>query len=413
MAVWFAGFLWLANKTIATVAGRLGPVAFMAFAALFLFVPFGLETASMLLGEVPGVSFLLAAGILLGRGAALDSARFAFAAGILLGLAILTKLVLAVCAAGFFPALVLCAELRGRWRSVARLACWCAAGMLLPLLVWQLVIFAHLGWAQYWANVLDLQRWMQFAGSGLGSPSPGSWAHVEALARVLQISPHLLAATLASVTAVLLWVVRTRPLPFPACSLVLATLAAWIWWIRFSSWMAYRHLMPAYLVLSILLPLAASAALTDSRKRRVSRLAAGIVFALSTELFVPRVVRPMLRHDPILADQLAAAAFIEERHRHNPETRFWAVGWSQAPQLSFLARVAFGDLSRASPQQGENYLVIYPAGGAEKISGIREYVSRYCDGWLFRRHVIGICHLKANPPRATPDTVVRRGLMPR
>jgi hypothetical protein len=401
--------LWLAFALSQDIAGRAGAFAFAGFAVLFVFTPTAVWTASVVLGEVPGVCLLLAGIRLLTRAVARRRAAWAFAGGLAIGLAGLAKIVVLICAAGVLAALPLGAELRGHRRDALALAAAAAAGMVAALLGWEAVKLAALGWSGYAAHLARFWKLMQLGGSGLG-PVPielgrAIVSHLAALGQGIGRPPVVVAVCLVLGGIATVAVLLRPPRPYAVWALALAAAAYWGWWLSFNTTQTIRHLITAYVLTALLLPLIAAAGVRTSGGPLVR---AGLVASLVVAVLGLFPLRwPLPRLDGAeLASQEKLARTVQLTRAMHPLSVFWGFGWRQAPEISFLAQMPFRDLTRQRPAAGQsNYLVVAPSSllGPQTLM---EYQKAHCAEMVVEENWSSLCRLRPGAPVAH-DTMPR------
>lgn len=407
MSLYFVGFLWLTYALSRRIAGRAGDWVFCAAVILLAFIPLWPQFALVVIGELPAVTWFLAAVALLSRALDSDHRGPALAAGVALGLGVLTKILLLIGVAGFFLALPLSAELSGRRRRAVALGACALVGLALPLVAWEVVQVAGLGWAGYADHYHRFWQLMKAGGSGLGPiPLPSVEQHLHRLAAILGKPAWQVGTGLGLAAALTVWALLRRSQPFALWTLALATVLFWGWWLRFSSWVMIRHLFAGYVLYALLLPSlgAVICAATRARLGVRSLLLAGLVAAVLLTL-PPRWI-PLVPPDADLRSQEFVAQLVRNIRAADPDSVFWGFGWRQAPEISFLAQIPFRDLTRQAPSARQrNYLVI--SRSSHVANGAPDYGKVHCVEYLVQPGWNALCRLAADAPRAVDRAVVR------
>jgi hypothetical protein len=405
MTAFMVGYLWQAYALSRRVAGSVGNWVFAVAAMLLAFVPLAPWLSSIVLGELPGVFLLLVGVGAMGRAATHGRRGVAFGAGVALGLAVLSKVALLMCAAGSLLALPLSSDSVGRKRESFALAAFGGLGLVLTVLAWEAVKLGVLGYAGYELHWFNFWRLMKYTGSGLSDKGiatvPSVGKHIEALATDIGRSPWQVSAGLACAAAVTVAALARQPRSFVVFSLALATFAYWTWWLRFSSWLWVRHLVPGYVVYSLLLSLVGVIVAKDARLPRTARgaLLAALTLAAALTLPIGWPTAPAVsRNLHVLRRQETTAERVRSIRSSDPAAVIWGFGWYQAPDISFLSRQPFRDITRHDPSRGnQNYLLIpsFP-----RRAELLDYAKRHCAQYVVRHPPVALCRLGPEAPRA-------------
>jgi hypothetical protein len=188
---------------------------------------------------------------------------------------------------------------------------------------------------------------------------------------------------------------------FVLLALALAVACYWAWWLQFSTWIFLRHLFPGHVLFALLVPLLASAVF--ARVRTVaSRALLLAVLATAAALLLPPwqpLTRPGSRRG-VAFDQHLAASWVTRIAAAEPRSVFWAFGWSQAPEISFLAARPFRDVTRAAPSPDRpNYFVT--GGFARHDRDHLEYANRHCVEVIVKGGDVLLCRLGDDAPQGT------------
>jgi hypothetical protein len=412
MTLFLVGYLWQAHKLSRRLAGRAGNWAFAAAAILFVVVPLGPWLSSVVLGELPGAFAFLVAVNLMCRALESDRRVLAFGAGLALGVAALCKIVLLMCAAGVFPALAVCSELKGCRKRAFTLGFLCLAGLLLPVATWELVKLGILGCDGHQDYLVRFWELISVGGSGLArdgslQTAPSVARHIEVIAKELGEPVWAVYTGLGLASALILSVLARPPRPFALLSLALGTLLYWSWWLRLSTWLWMRHLSVGYVLYSLALPIVGAALGSDRRIRRELRalLLAAVIAAVVLTLPPRRfLVMPTTNQSTALLDQYATARLVAVLRTLDPSTVFWGFSWGQAPEISFLAQIPFRDITRHKPHPDEyNFLVLTSFIGGYTAN--LNYAKQYCDFFVVRKFNLELCLLRPDAPQSRDTTI--------
>lgn len=406
MTLFLLVLLWQLWLLCRRVAGTASDWVFAAACLLFALTPLALWVSSAILGEVPAVACFLAGVNLTARAIETRQPAWAFAGGVLFGLAILSKIVLLLCVVAVGPALLLCSELRARRVVALRLALGGLFGLGLALGAWEAVKLGVLGWPGYLANWERFTVVLDVGGSGIDRTGalrdgPTAAMHVRMLADKLDepVATVWLGLWLGAAGVALALALSARR--FVLLALALAVACYWAWWLQFSTWNYLRHLLPGYVLFALLVPLLASAAFARLRTP-VSRALLLAVLATAATLLLPPwrpLTRPGSRRG-VAFDQHLAASWVTRIAAADPRSVFWAFGWSQAPEISFLATRPFRDVTRAAPSPDRpNYFV---AGGLTRANRDHlEYANRHCVEVIVKGGDVVLCRLGDGAPQGS------------
>lgn len=301
------------------------------------------------LGEIPAGALTLWACLMLPR-------RIGWS-GLLFGLAILAKLQMAIA----LPALLLGAFLS---RSQAGLGRRCLDGLkhscciAVPVLMFQTYELVSLGVRGYEQHLREfLYFFVVHSGAGMNDrAAPDGVAHHLLALSHAWYGPGL-ALTVGAILTLGFFAVsrggthKTRSneakrltSELPLLTAALAGLLIMSWWLFISERTWIRHAVPGLLILSV----AVSAALcyftrAGSVERRETRLGRNLLAAGGSVMLAwSLLAAAKAATDPpgiSLADQRAAATFFRDRSQPLRHT-----GWSQNPELTFLAGIRSTDL---------------------------------------------------------------------
>jgi hypothetical protein len=334
-------------------------------AALCLWTPGLREIGMNGYGEVPALVWWLAALLVLCRA---DDARASpwrvFGAGVLVGIAILTKTVLAIGLVAIVPVLVATAGTNGsRSRSLALALIAFAAGVLLPLVLYEFAHVVAIGDVPRWRAWLDdeMHAIRMQAGTAKGfhdTHGVGTklLVHAGVLAENIGLPLPLLPLWLAAPFALAMlgrrWFASEHARAIVG-ALALFAAIYFLWWLGFTptekAW--YRRIFNGVVVLEILLALMLAAGARRSRTERSSR--APIVVAIAAiALQVPLVwsARHALHASDFasrrqLRADLALLAKVPDR------ARVFGAGWYSAPILALYSGRSFGNLTTTTPAE--------------------------------------------------------------
>jgi len=377
---------------------------FLMMLAGFVLVPSGLATSAQVLGSLPAAAFFLWGIEVMSRALERGRTATAVAAGVLLGLAVVTKLIALLWVGGLLFALWFAPELAGSLRRRRAFLLACAAGVGAPLLLWQSVILIGLGYEGQRQWLRDFWRMMWVAGSGvsLGAlrlSALGPAAHLETVSSMFAVGkvPLLLGFAIAALFTARVFLARQRP--FAAHALLLATAAHLLWWFGLSTWLWYWHLLPGYFLYATLIGYVLYVSVTEAGRRMGWVI--GALIGLAVWWTLP--LRPpslSLQPNLVLDGQLQAAQVLRRIRSEDPAARFWGLGWFQCPELSFLVRESFKDLTREAPAPGAaNY---FSMGKATNffVTGVGEYAKANCAEDVFDGANYRICRLRPEAPQA-------------
>jgi 4-amino-4-deoxy-L-arabinose transferase-like glycosyltransferase len=404
MSVFFVVFL----ITLYRVGKRLAPGhhrQFFCASIIFLVAlpSFGFLSAAVL-GELPSLTSCLLAFLTVSRA---ERAGTWLLAGCYLGLAALTKLTAAMCLPVLLIASALACWREGALKMLSSVVL-CAAGCMLPIVAWHTYKASVLGWSRYVSLFSESLHFVQTHGSGadqatLAGLLPRMETNLSVLSDTLHRPPAAIAVGLVVVLIGAGWLLlRSERNPLGFAILVSAALLLG-WFLAVSDWKFYRHAFPGYCFLALVgayLMAVGAASLGRARRTEQAIAAAGILAAFAC---IPvgsgwlaageRVRRPSadflaLQRDP----QEHLASLVRQIHEREPQATFWGYGWSQAPDISFLADVPFHDMAVVQRvDRGPYYFV---TGLNIEPPEIPEIAKRYCDSQLFSQGFFRLCHLR-------------------
>jgi hypothetical protein len=337
----------------------------LAAAALCLWTPGLREIGMNGYGEVPALVWWLVALLVLCRA---DDARAGparvFGAGVLVGIAILTKTVLAIGLVAIVPVLVATAATReSRWRSLAIALVAFAAGVLSPLVVYELAHIAAIGDMHRWRAWLDdeMHAIRMQAGTARGfHDTQGIGTKLLVHARVLAeniglplpLVPFWLAAPFALAMLGRHWL-ASRHARAAVGALALFAAIYFLWWLGFTptekAW--YRRVFNGVLVLEILLAMSLALGARRSRMMPLSRAAVAVaIAAIALQLPLFWTGRHALHAADFasrreLRSDLALLAKVPDR------ARVFGAGWYSAPVLALYSGRSFGNLTTTTPAE--------------------------------------------------------------
>lgn len=413
--------LWLVTRRL---FGDWEAAAALAVAAVS---PSALLSGATVLGEMPGVVFLLGAVF------ALTQRRFR-AAGLLVGLAALTKFVFIVA----FAPIAACAWASaaaapaGERRQAARPLLSMALFALAPLVFWEALQVVSLGLPGYFDNKYNF---VSFLRGNSGISGSGGLQLADRMAVLGQSFgvPGLLAAACVVLAMLAGWAgFQGRSRREGDETARIAARFLWVfaalhlaWWLVSPNKGFWRYAYPGYVAAA---PFVGAALVWLTVKRPALQSVAG--WAAAVLLAACLILRPAtgelsyLRKSASgreLAEQRQMAAYVKAHVRLGTIVAYW--GWWQAPEIQFLSRETFHDITRGESRRflngqaaaGRRTLVI-TAPYQERFTpppGNWVYIRKYCgdiarqiggpDGWTLWKF------LPDSDPQAQYKAALKRG----
>jgi hypothetical protein len=293
-------------------------------------------------GEIPALTWMLAALLALARQFDAASSRWAFAAGLALGLSFLTKTVALI----WFPAAIgLYLALRWQrdgWRLALRDALVGGAGIAVVLAAWELYRMASLGgvggWISWWhAQYVEVRKQAGVSAGYLDTPGVLGKAlhHGEALLGMLELPKAAGVAWLLAPFAAGALAMRVAPSAAQRYLLAapLAVAACYlVWWIEITptEFMWLRRIMLALVLMQLLAP--ALAWLLRAHPSRAVRALGWAALALAIALGAQHQLlwaRPDAR-----AAAAADQALFDAIRALPADAVLFGSGWWQAPVVA-------------------------------------------------------------------------------
>jgi 4-amino-4-deoxy-L-arabinose transferase-like glycosyltransferase len=399
----------------------ISPLPGLAAAALCLWTPGLSEIGLNGYGEVPALVWWLAALLVLCRaGDARAGSWRVFGAGVLVGMAILTKTVLAIGLIAIVPVLVAVSMTReSRFRSLAIALVAFAAGVLTPLVSYELAHVAALGDVHRWRAWLDdeVHAIRMQAGAAKGFHDTHGigtkfLVHAGVLAEniglPLPLVPLWLAAPFALAMVGRRWFASGHARAIIG-ALALFAAIYFLWWLGFTptekAW--YRRIFNGVLVLEILLAMMLAAGARRWRTMRLPPAAVAVAIA-AIALQLPLVwsaryalhasdfaSRRQLRSDLALLAKLPDSA------------RVFGAGWYSAPILALYSGRSFGNLTTTTPAgliaSSPVYLALDAPAMAAKAGDY--WLARYANRDIGRSETLRLVELDARSLRDPFDGV--------
>jgi hypothetical protein len=407
MTLFFVAFLVTVYYFGKLLLPRQHRLFFLVSIFFLLGIPTFNQHCTFVLGEVPSITFYLLG--LIAIAPSEGGPRTWSFAGFCFGLAVLTKISLLLC----FPILLITLGMvcypRGLVTVVAAVGL-CTVGSALPLLVWHGYKLSMLGWPLYQRVFSESVAFAQLHGSGaesvpfaFGNFGTRVPAHLAVLSGAFGRQPVVIGVALLVVLscAIALWLRHGRP-PLGFAIIGSASLLSF-WWLAVSDWNLYRHSVPGYVFVALtcayILAKGASVLAQAPWAERVI-LAIGFV---GTYFCLPAVPAGIIMGNRILTPsppsvtvhrqaQQDLAALVRQIREREPQASFWAYGWYQAPEISYLAAVPFQDITADKPVgDAPHYLVVGPHLGATVVD---IFAAEHCANDLYRAGFFRMCRLK-------------------
>ncbi len=408
--IYFAAFLalvWLVSRRL--YGGLAAPLAIVVAAC----APSAFTHGATVLGEIPALAFLMGAVL------ALSHRRFRMA-GMLLGLAALTKFVffLTLVPVALLAAIEMASAPRGQRLRAGKPYIMMGALAFVPAVLWEAVQLGVLGFPAYFENRYLFVSFLR-GNSGAGQLAPGA-SHLAArmgtLAESFGREGLIVLAAMAAAVGLGMAEQRARRerdndrvAEAAARFLLVYIITHLAWWLLSPNMGFWRYAFPGYAAAA---PFVAGAFAWFARSRRPAAvLAASVGAAL---LAACLIARPGIREcryvasassGSQLAVQRATAAYVRAHCRLGALFAYW--GWWQAPEIQFLARERFYDITRG---QSRRFLNREAAAGRRTMvivspyqdsftppPGNWVYIRKYCgdlkrriggdDGWTIRQYI--------------------------
>ncbi len=354
MLIYFAAFLalvWLVSKRL--FGGIVAPLAIVVAAC----APSAFVHGATVLGEVPALAFLMGAVL------ALSQRRFRMA-GMLLGLAALTKFVffLALVPVALLAAIEMASVPHGLRSRAGKPYLVTGALAFVPAILWEAVQLGVLGLPAYFENKYLFVSFLM-GNSGAGQLAQGA-SHLAARMATLNESfgRQGLLVLAAAAAAVGLGVAEQRArrerdsdraARSAATFLLFYVITHMVWWLLSPNMGFWRYAFPGYAAAA---PFVAGAFVWFAHTRQPAAILAASVGAAL--LAACLIARPGIREYRYVASassgnklavQRATAAYVRAHSRLGALFACW--GWWQAPEIQFLAREGFYDITRGTSRR--------------------------------------------------------------
>jgi len=398
MCGWFVALLialfLIGRRVGGTVGGAVAMLAPLLFDVTMGIAEEGFQGPTDVLGEIPLTALLAFAVVAV--------IRRPYLAAALVGLAALTKTVALIAA----PAIVIAALIVLGERRIAALigrAAALSAIVLAPIVAWQLVTLASLGFPAYVDNLRFQAQVFRIGGSGLeGAAAPLRQA------RLLLDAWHLPAAVagvillLAVVVAVaLVWrsrrtipsvlrSLRQRPVALTLLAIAAIGVPWLLWWLLFSTKPYPRYVYPALvLILAAALALAVRE-LSRLLDRAPARPALVIGFGVPLALLVAwlvgaNIVAAWNPASTTIQHQLEASRVM---HEASDDDAFDYDGLAAFPNaISMVSGLTAMPLDGRSPERP----MYFPGGPGSPLEWVRTSIEEHCGTELFEAPFMYVC----------------------
>jgi len=395
---------------------RAGPAGALLAALLIVQTPRLFDLGLRLYGEVPAVAFFLCGAFLLDRCAGAPGARIAAATGVLFGLAVQTKIMMVIPAAGLAVAFLVDRRLGKR----VPLRSWCAmlvgaVASFLPFETYKLLVLGPALYREWWATMIR-RSLAEGTSIGMSRTLHGVQkvsGHLGILAQKTHYPAWLLLLFLATTTVLLVvmlarrWITTRDPRAIPPSLVVLGAGAAlnFSWWIVLSptsrTWL--RRVLPGLIfqeiVASVVVVWAGKSLYKTWRELgRRHALRSGFAWAIgilgillatgSGTLLWSGLPRIKIRRRP--TPRRVAEESMADTIRHlSSNAVLYARGWYQAPVLAALTGRVLRDfnefpLTLYDQPLRNTYFVVDAAFFSNEPGQVQEVLER-TDHQLIRR----------------------------
>lgn len=318
------------------------------------------------LGELPALAFLFLSMLLLDRALATEKDWKSLAlSGLFLGLAVEAKVVIGLAVASFGTTFLLWfAKSRHKSEVVKGVLVFCLF-VLLPFLGFRLYMLYSLGLEKFLWKLRAFRDFLVSGGSGLSEHTKPFELLLKHINVVRENDAGLYFLTAFLLVVLVLFIEAVRKKDYLLANLSGFTLAYSGWWFFFNTSLWMRHLVPALVCMSVLVPLAVARGYLGLKDmfspgwpRTLFALALMVLCFLPVSLARFNDLAAAFDYD-LYADRFKAqqqmAGFIR---KHLAKANIYYYGWWQVPDIAFLSDKVFKDLGYIKRPVTPAYLVL-------------------------------------------------------